>query len=254
MQIRSFFRALILLATALLAAGDWERRVEEGITLHHRYMHRKAKEIIVSAAKDAPEHQREIASWLMDEAQKLMRENKDEVGARGMLESSMAVAKVLMDAETIYSVSNLFLSAGAPPQALDGYKTVQALLPSLASAYHQIGLTLSRMNKLEEAFEAYNGAIALLPSYAITYNNVGVLLAKQGRTEEVVLSPTSTHAFTCARSLLHARYLSPQAHTLSHPVLLHPGACALLSGAADRQQLRRCAQQRRGGAQAAAEP
>ena len=212
--------ALILISTALLAAGNWEHRVEEGISMHHKYMHRKAKEIIVSVAKAAPDHQKEIAVWLMDEAQKLLRDNKDEVGARGILESSMAVAKLLMDAETIYSVSNLFLAAGAPPHALEGYKMVQTILPSLASAYHQIGLTLSRMNKLEEAFEAYNGAIALLPTYAITYNNVGVLLSKQGRTEEVLLSlapfppPPCMHAHVCAlsRPLTSSRCIQALAH------------------------------------------
>ncbi len=43
--------------------------------------------------------------------------NKDEVGARGMLESSMAVALLLMDAETIYNIANLFLAANSPSQA-----------------------------------------------------------------------------------------------------------------------------------------
>jgi hypothetical protein len=42
--------------------------------------------------------------------------NKDEVGARGVLESSMAVALLLMDAETIYNIANLFLAANSPSQ------------------------------------------------------------------------------------------------------------------------------------------
>jgi len=172
---------VVFLSLALVTAHDWESRVQEGIALHHRYLHRKAKETIVQAAAQAPHHQRQIAVWLMEEAQKLMDEAKDEVGARGMLESSMAVARMLMDPETMYSVANLFLAAGAPPQALEGYTMVQTLLPTLASTYHQIGLTLSRMNKLDEAYEAYIGAIQLLPTYAITYNNIGMSTGQQTR-------------------------------------------------------------------------
>ena len=55
----------------------------------------------------------------------------------------MAVAQLLMDAETIYIVSNELISANSLPAALEGYNFVLKLLPTLPSAYHQIGLTLS---------------------------------------------------------------------------------------------------------------
>ena len=55
----------------------------------------------------------------------------------------MAVAQLLMDAETIYKISNELLSASSLPAALKGYRFVLKLLPTLASAYHQIGSTLS---------------------------------------------------------------------------------------------------------------
>ena len=183
---------LMLLVVASLALSvadlvDFEAEVQKGIQLHHRYMHRKGTELIVAIAKRVPHHQIEICNWLIDDARALLDENrKDEVGSRGLLESAMAVALLAQDAETLYNIANLFLTANAPPQALEGYRAVQTLLPTLASAYHQVGLTYSRMNKLEESFEAYNFAIQLLPSYAITYNNIGVLLSKQGRLEEAL--------------------------------------------------------------------
>jgi tetratricopeptide (TPR) repeat protein len=61
------------------------------------------------------------------------------------------------------------------------------MVPSLAAAYHQIGMTLSKMNKLEDSIDAYNAALGLLPTYAISYNNLGVLLAKMGRTQVLLL-------------------------------------------------------------------
>lgn len=122
---------------------------------------------MLKGARAAPEHHRDIVYWLLEEAQALLnKEERDEVGARGMIDSGMAVARLMMDAETIYTVSNLFLSAGAPQQALDGaslhaakltlpcppppcvwgltvrdntgYKMVQQLMPNLASGYHQV--------------------------------------------------------------------------------------------------------------------
>ncbi len=60
-----------------------------------------------------------------------------------ILESAMAVAQMLMDAETIYIVSNELIAANSVPAALEGYQFVLKLLPNLPSAYHQIGLALS---------------------------------------------------------------------------------------------------------------
>eukprot|EP00960_Hanusia_phi_P032822 750088-Hanusia_phi.AAC.5 len=185
----TILRALlvVVLFCASLALEEWDANIREGIHLHKKYNHRRAMRVILEAAKKVPQNQKEIAYWLMEEAHNLLQGDvRDEVGARGLLDSAMSVAMLVMDAETIYTVSNVFLLAGGLQQALDGYRQVQKLFPQLASAYHQIGLTLSRMNRLEEAFEAYNGAIELLPSYAITYNNIGVLLSKIGRIEEAL--------------------------------------------------------------------
>ena len=52
----------------------------------------------------------------------------------------MAVAQLLMDAETIYIV---LINANSFSAALVGYHFVLKLLPTLPSAYHQLGLTLS---------------------------------------------------------------------------------------------------------------
>jgi len=59
---------------------------------------------------------------------------------------------VFVDVATCNETVFVYL-ARTRTQALEGYQTVQGLMPTLASAYHQIGLTLSRMNKLEEAYE-----------------------------------------------------------------------------------------------------
>ena len=171
--------------TAPFDPVDFQNVIAQGVAQHHRYMHRKAKDIIMGAVKKHPEEAGSVVALLFEEAKQLLSE-EDEVGARGILETTLAVAQIQNDAETIYNIANLFLQAGAPEQALTGFRAVQALLPELASAYHQIGLTYSKMNKLDDAFESYNRAIELLPTYSITYNNIGVLLAKQGRTREAL--------------------------------------------------------------------
>ncbi len=64
-------------------------------------------------------------------------------GSLRILESAMAVAQMLLDAETIYIVSNELIAANSIPAALEGYHFVLKLLPNLPSAYHQIGQALS---------------------------------------------------------------------------------------------------------------
>ena len=64
----------------------------------------------------------------------------------------MAVAMLLMDAETIYNLSNEFLNANAPPSALEGYRFVAQLMPDLASAYHQMGLSYAVQPSLLPVF------------------------------------------------------------------------------------------------------
>ena len=62
---------------------------------------------------------------------------------RRILESALAVAQILMDAETVYIVSGELINAHAPSLALEGYKFVLNLLPNLPSAHHQLGLVYS---------------------------------------------------------------------------------------------------------------
>jgi tetratricopeptide (TPR) repeat protein len=194
-KARSSWGELVVLAVLLhasfAASQHWATRIQDGINLHHRYMHSRATKAIVAAAKEVGgDHQRQIAALLLDEANKLLSrpsDRRDEVGARGLLQSSMAVSVLVDDAEQIYNAAGGFLLAGSSQEALEGYKRVQRMVPSLAAAYHQIGMTLSKMNKLEDSIDAYNAALGLLPTYAISYNNLGVLLAKMGRTQVLLL-------------------------------------------------------------------
>jgi hypothetical protein len=148
-----------------VASSQWDALVREGIDLHSKYMHGKARELLVKTAKYHHPHQKEIVHMLLNSARSMLveGEGRDEVCARrsviffclrilyflcqfylcSLLESAMAVAQLLMDAETIYHVSNELINANSFSAAIDGYHFVLKLLPTLPSAYHQLGLTLS---------------------------------------------------------------------------------------------------------------
>jgi hypothetical protein len=155
-----------------VADTRWDELISEGIELHSKYMHRKARDLIVRTAKYHHSKQSQIISLLLERARAMLADGpaRDEVCARGcdifsdhvvafkngtafvtfpccgslrILESAMAVAQMLLDAETIYIVSNELIAANSIPAALEGYHFVLKLLPNLPSAYHQIGLALS---------------------------------------------------------------------------------------------------------------
>ncbi|EKX38514.1 hypothetical protein GUITHDRAFT_115292 [Guillardia theta CCMP2712] len=109
--VKQALQALLLLSLSCscLALDEWDADIREGIQLHKKYNHRRAMRVILESAKKVPQNQKEIAYWLMEEAHQLLQgEVRDEVGARGLLDSAMSVALLVMDAETIYTVANVF--------------------------------------------------------------------------------------------------------------------------------------------------
>ncbi|MGJ5634450.1 tetratricopeptide repeat protein [Nostoc sp. CALU 1950] len=61
------------------------------------------------------------------------------------------------------------------------------LNPNDADAYNNLGVVLSKQNKLEEAETQLRKAIELNPNFADAYNNLGVVLSEQNKLEEAKL-------------------------------------------------------------------
>ena len=68
--------------------------------------------------------------------------------------------------------------------AADCYRQVVVLCPGDAAAYHNLGIALLHLDRLEEAAGAFGQALALRPADAETLNNLGVALFRLGRLDE----------------------------------------------------------------------
>ena len=68
-----------------VATSPWDDLVREGIDLHSKYMHGKARELLVKTAKYHHPRQKEIVYLLLDSARSMLVEGdgRDEVCARG---------------------------------------------------------------------------------------------------------------------------------------------------------------------------
>ena len=68
-----------------VASSRWDDLVREGIDLHSKYMHGKARDLIVKTAKYHHSNQKQIITMLLETARPMLveGEQRDEVGARG---------------------------------------------------------------------------------------------------------------------------------------------------------------------------
>lgn len=76
------------------------------------------------------------------------------------------------------------LRSGRRAAAADCYRQVVVLCPGDAAAYHNLGIALLHLDRLEEAAGAFGQALALRPADAETLNNLGVALFRLGRLDE----------------------------------------------------------------------
>jgi hypothetical protein len=97
-SIRHFIIAIILLSHHVstewfkwadsgssVADTRWDELISEGVELHSKYMHVKARDLIVRTAKYHHSKQSQIVSLLLDRARAMLADGpgRDEVCARG---------------------------------------------------------------------------------------------------------------------------------------------------------------------------
>ena len=92
------------------------------------------------------------------------------------------------DAEVHYNLGNTLYRLGKLDDAEASYKKALVLKPNYAEAYNNLGATLLTLGRMQEALASCSEAIALKPGYAAAHNNLGITLKELGRFDESVAS------------------------------------------------------------------
>ena len=90
------------------------------------------------------------------------------------------------DADAWFHLADLYERNGQYAEAIDAYKKVSALKPSLGYVYVKMGTSYVRLGKSAEAVEALKKAVRYMPGYAVAYNNLGIAYGKLGRNSEEI--------------------------------------------------------------------
>ncbi|MEH2176482.1 tetratricopeptide repeat protein [Nostoc sp.] len=88
--------------------------------------------------------------------------------------------------EQLFQQGNAAETMGNSSQAEIIWRKVLQLEPKLATAYSNLGIALSRQNKLDAAVAAFEKAIQLDPNYAAAYNNLGNVLSDKKKLDAAV--------------------------------------------------------------------
>ena len=97
------------------------------------------------------------------------------------------------------------LAAQGELDAAIGHAKALSLKPSWAEAHNNLGTTLAKQGKADEAIAHYTAALRLRPDWALPYNNLGDAMVKQGRITEAMAT------FTKAAQLMPC---FPKRHTI----------------------------------------
>ena len=102
------------------------------------------------------------------------------------LETRQRVEAHPEDADAWFHLADMYERNGQYAEAIDAYKKVSALKPSLGYVYVKMGTAYDRLGKPGEAVEALKKAVNYMPGYAVAYNNLGIAYGKLGRNSEEI--------------------------------------------------------------------
>ena len=103
-----------------------------------------------------------------------------------MSEDIRAEEMRLAKADNLVSDGIKFYQAGNDSFAVKAWRESLDINPYDAEVYNFIGISLHRMDKIEEALDAFQTAVQIRADYYQAYNNVGYMLFLLGRYEEAL--------------------------------------------------------------------
>jgi len=111
-----------------------------------------------------------------------------------------------------------FLGSREFDQAIDDFKAVLALDPSVADAYNGLGVAYIGKNDLAQAADEFRAGLRLDPRNAEASSNLGMVLLRTGKTEEAVQALRAAVGMAPSSATNHYR-LGLALSTSGHPDL-----------------------------------
>jgi tetratricopeptide (TPR) repeat protein len=102
--------------------------------------------------------------------------------AKEFFEASLRVSPNFPDAKN--NLGRSLAREGRLQEAIKFYSEALALNPRFAQVHNNLGLALARVGRLDEAADHFRQAFTIRPTYSMAHNNLGKLLAQQGQIRE----------------------------------------------------------------------
>ncbi len=90
------------------------------------------------------------------------------------------------DPDALFHLADLYDRSNQYPEAIEAYKKVIKVKPTMGYAYLKLGTAYDRLNKSDEAIETLKKAAKYMPTYAVVFNNLGVAYGKSGKLNEEI--------------------------------------------------------------------
>jgi len=97
-------------------------------------------------------------------------------------------AELETDAEANYNLGNTLFRLGKLDEAESSYRQAIALMPNYTQAHYNLSVTIQKLGRLEEAEASYERLIELKPDYVDGHYNLGITLKELGRLDEAEAS------------------------------------------------------------------
>ena len=94
----------------------------------------------------------------------------------------------VLEIQLNFNLGNTLLKLERLDEALASYSQAIEMKPDFAQAHYNLGNTLQELGRLDEALASYSQAIALKPDFAEAHTNLGNTLKKLGRLDEALAS------------------------------------------------------------------
>jgi tetratricopeptide (TPR) repeat protein len=89
-------------------------------------------------------------------------------------------------AEAYNNLGVTLAKAGRVQEAMRHWEQALRIRPDFAEAHYNLGLTLVRLDKVQEATRHWEQALRIKPDYVEAHNNLGIVLQQVGRAQEAM--------------------------------------------------------------------